>query len=125
MTRQPRAEIWIPCRKQRVPSLLELTEIKNVLESISAGCLVMHQRRKRCVYNELSSPVRPQTQVEVVVDDLVGFLEPAQFPIQRTPHQHARASYGDDVALGESQTEIARLVRCRETERMARCATRG
>ena len=40
------------------------------------------------------------------------------------PHQHAGTGHCNDVALGQCQAEIARIIRWRETEGMARDARR-
>ena len=69
--------------------------------------------------------MRAQTEVEVVVDDLVGFLETAERLKDTASHQHAGAGHRDDIALCQRQAEIARLVRRGKAERVARDAARG
>ena len=69
--------------------------------------------------------MRAQAEVQVVVDDLVGFLKTAERLKDTAPHQHAGAGHGDDIALRQRQAEIARLVGRGKAERVARDAPRG
>ena len=49
--------------------------------------------------NTISLPasMRAQTEVQIVVDDLVRFLKSTKRLIDATPHQHAGAGHCDDV----------------------------
>ena len=125
VARQARTEIWITAGEYGLPTFLEMAKIEYVFQAITAGGFVMQQRCIRRVYDELAALVSAQAEVEIVVDDLVRFLEAAERLVDAAPHQHAGAGHCNDVALGQCKTEIARIIRWGETEGMARDAWRG
>ena len=101
-----------------------MAEVEHVLQPIAAGRFVVDQRCMRRVDGQLAGLVRAQAEIQVVVDDLVRFVEAAERLEDVAAHQHAGAGHRDDVALGQRQAEIARVVRRREAEGVARDARR-
>src|SRR4051812_19243639 len=62
--------------------------------------------------------MHPQAEIQVIVGDLVRFIEAAEPLEHAPPHQHAGTGHGDDVALRQVKAEITRIVTGSETERM-------
>ena len=107
MARQAWAEIRIAGSEQRAPACFELVDIEHVRLTIAAGSLIVHQRGMWRVHNQLARPVRPQAEVQTVVDDFMRFLEAAECLIDTASHQHAGAGHRDDTALRQRQAKIA------------------
>ena len=123
VARQTRVEVGIAGGEQRAPPRLEVPQIEDILQPVAAGRLVVHQRGVWREHDQLPGAMRAQAEVEVVVDDLVRFLEATERFVDAAPHQHAGAGHRNDIALCQGQAEVTRFVGRGEAERVARDAT--
>src|SRR6185437_4511833 len=98
----PRAETPPPPASESLP-------VELVAKVIAAGELVVNQHRVRGVDDALAPLPGAQAIVDVIVDDVVRFVEPALRLEFAAPDHEAGAGHGDDVALAEAQAEIARI----------------
>ena len=99
MTRQVRIEIRIARSELRLPVIVEMREVIHVLQPFPAGEFVMDQCRIGRENCQIAGLVGSQAEIQIVVDDLVRFIETTQGFEQFAPHQQAGAGHGHDIAL--------------------------
>src|SRR5262249_39054023 len=81
-----------------------------LIHSAAACALMMHQNGVGSEHAQQPASPDFQTIIEIVVDDLMSLVEAADPLENEPPCQQTSARHGSDVALGQCQTEIARIV---------------
>src|SRR6516165_3078411 len=75
-----------------------------------AGALVMHKPRVRGKHTQQPATSGSQAVIQVVIDDVMRLVEPAQVTKGLTSGHQAGPGYRGDVALHQRQPEISGII---------------
>src|SRR5690606_10722897 len=81
------------------PSRNEAGAVVGIFQARSTGELVVRQAHMRGEDHETARLMQPQTEVDVVVDDAMAFVEACRFLEDVATNHHTRSGHGQDVAL--------------------------
>src|SRR5580704_9195393 len=112
----------VPRRQLVSPTLVERGRVEIIGNRGTAGEFVVDQRRKGCVDDPPAAGTGAQAEIDVVIDDVVSLIKPAEGIELAAAYQEASAGNRNDIARRQRQAKIAEIVFGGEAERMSPAA---